>query len=68
MGKKKAESNKKIRIRQIRSIIGGTERQKAILRSLGLRKMNQEVVQPANPAILGMIRSIPHLVEVSEEK
>lgn len=68
MGKKKAESNKKIRIRQIRSIIGGTERQRAILRSLGLKKMNQEVVQPANPAILGMVRSIPHLVEVSEEK
>ena len=68
MGKKKAESNKKIRIRQIRSIIGGTERQRAILRSLGLKKMNQEVIQPANPAILGMIRSIPHLLEVSEEK
>lgn len=68
MGKKKAESNKKIRIRQIRSIIGGTDRQRAILRSLGLRKMNQEVVQPANPAILGMVRSIPHLLEVSEEK
>ena len=68
MGKKKAESNKKIRIRQVRSIIGGTQRQRAILRSLGLKKMNQEVVQPANPAILGMIRSIPHLLEVSEEK
>jgi large subunit ribosomal protein L30 len=66
MGKKKAESNKKIRIRQVRSIIGGTERQRAILRSLGLKKMNQEVVHPANPAILGMVRSIPHLV--SEEK
>jgi large subunit ribosomal protein L30 len=68
MGKKKAESNKKIRIKQIRSIIGGTVRQRAILRSLGLKKMNQEVVQPANPAILGMIRSIPHLLEVKEEK
>jgi large subunit ribosomal protein L30 len=68
MGKKKAETNKKIRIRQVRSIIGGTERQRAILRSLGLKKMNQVVVQPANPAILGMIRSIPHLLEVSEEK
>ena len=68
MGKKKAESNKKIRIRQVRSIIGGTERQRAILRSLGLKKMNQVVVHPANPAIMGMIRSIPHLLEVSEEK
>jgi large subunit ribosomal protein L30 len=68
MAKKKAEVTKKLRIRQIRSGIGGTERQKAILRSLGLRKMNQEVVHPANPAIVGMVRSIPHLLEVQEEK
>ena len=68
MAKKKTEVTKKIRIRQVRSIIGGTERQRAILRSLGLRKMNHEVVHPANPAILGMIRSIPHLLEVQEEK
>jgi large subunit ribosomal protein L30 len=68
MAKKKAEETKKLRIRQVRSIIGGTERQRAILRSLGLRKMNQEVVHPANPAIIGMVRSIPHLLEVQEEK
>ena len=68
MAKKKTEVTKKVRIRQVRSIIGGTERQRAILKSLGLRKMNQEVVHPANPAILGMIRSIPHLLEVHEEK
>jgi large subunit ribosomal protein L30 len=68
MAKKKAEVTKKVRIRQIRSGIGGTQRQKAVLKSLGLRKMNQEVVHPANPAILGMVRSIPHLLEVQEEK
>ena len=68
MAKKKTEVTKKVRIRQVRSIIGGTERQRAILKSLGLRKMNHEVVHPANPAILGMIRSIPHLLEVHEEK
>lgn len=57
----------KIRIRQVRSAIGSTERQKAVLRSLGLRKMNQEVVKDANPAIQGMIQAIPHLLEVKEE-
>lgn len=65
MGKKKAE--KKIRIRQVRSIIGGTVRQQRVLQSLGLRKMNHEVVHNATPAILGMIRAIPHLLEVTEE-
>jgi large subunit ribosomal protein L30 len=57
----------KIRIRQVRSAIGSTERQKAVLKSLGLRKMNQEVVKDANPAIQGMIKAIPHLLEVKEE-
>lgn len=67
MAKKKEQVSKKLRIRQVRSIIGGTEKQKAVLRSLGLRKMHQEVIQPANPSILGMIRAIPHLLEVTEE-
>jgi len=57
----------KLRIRQVRSIIGGTEKQKAVLRSLGLRRMHQEVVLPANPAIRGMINKIPHLLKVVEE-
>ena len=67
MAKKKAVEAKKLKIKQVRSIIGGTEKQKAVLRSLGLRKMNQEVVLPANPAIRGMINKIPHLLSVSEE-
>lgn len=58
---------KKLRIRQIRSIIGGTEKQRSVLRSLGLKKMHQEVVHPANPSILGMINKIPHLLQVTEE-
>jgi large subunit ribosomal protein L30 len=57
----------KIRIRQVRSAIGTTERQKAVLKSLGLHRMNQEVLKDANPAIKGMIQAIPHLLEVKEE-
>jgi ribosomal protein L30 len=67
MAKKKQESQKKIRIRQVGSGIGGTKRQKATLRSLGLRRMNHEVLQKDDPAVRGMIRSIPHLVRVVEE-
>jgi large subunit ribosomal protein L30 len=58
----------KIRIRQVRSAIGSTEKQKAVLQSLGLRKINHEVVKDANPAIKGMINAIPHLLEVKEEQ
>ncbi len=57
----------KLRIRQVRSVIGSTEKQKAVLRSLGLRRMNQEVLKDGNPAIRGMIAAIPHLLEVKEE-
>jgi large subunit ribosomal protein L30 len=67
MGKKKSSEHKKLKIRQVRSIIGGTEKQKAVLRSLGLKKINQEVVLPANPSIRGMINKIPHLLMVTEE-
>jgi large subunit ribosomal protein L30 len=67
MSKQKTKTEKKVRVKQVRSIIGGTERQRRVLRSLGLTKMNQEVVHPANPAILGMIRKIPHLLQVTEE-
>ena len=58
----------KLRIKQVRSAIGGTERQRAVLRSLGLRKMNQEVVKDGNPAIQGMINAIPHLLQVTKEE
>jgi len=67
MAKKKVTKPTTLRIRQVRSAIGGTEKQKAVLRSLGLRYMNQEVVHQANPAIRGMINKIPHLLQVTEE-
>jgi large subunit ribosomal protein L30 len=65
--KKATKAPKKLRIRQVRSIIGGTEKQRAVLKSLGLRKMNHEVTHTEDPAIRGMIRKIPHLLEVTEE-
>jgi large subunit ribosomal protein L30 len=58
----------KLRIKQVRSAIGSTEKQKAVLQSLGLRKMNQEVVKDGNPAIQGMINAIPHLLQVTKEE
>lgn len=63
----KKGTTKKVRIRQVRSIIGGTVKQRSVLKSLGLRRINHEVIHPANPSILGMIRKIPHLLQVTEE-
>jgi len=54
----------KIKITQIKSVIDRNERQKRTIAALGLKKMNQSVEVEANPAIIGMIRKVNHLVAV----
>jgi len=47
-----------------RSGIGSTPRQRAVLRGLGLRRINASVRRPDSPAIRGMVTKVSHLVEV----
>lgn len=54
----------KIRITQIRSKIGSTERQKKTLTALGLKKLNASVEVEATPQILGMVTKMSHLIKV----
>jgi large subunit ribosomal protein L30 len=56
----------KIRIRLVRSTIGALPRQRATVRSLGLRKIGSSTEQEARPEILGMIKVVSHLVAVEE--
>jgi len=58
----------KIRIKLVRSVIGCLPRQRATVRSLGLRKIGSSSEQEASPAILGMVRAVSHLVAVEEIK
>lgn len=53
-----------IKIKQIKSRINCPKDQKRTLDALGLRKMNQIVEKENNPAILGMVKKVHHLVEV----
>jgi len=55
---------KTIRIQYFRSSIGRPERQKRIIRSLGLKKLNQVVERPDNPAMRGIVAKIPHLLQI----
>jgi large subunit ribosomal protein L30 len=55
-----------IRVRLVRSTIGGTHRQRETVRGLGLRKIGQSRVLEKTPAVLGMVRKVAHLLEVSE--
>jgi large subunit ribosomal protein L30 len=52
----------KIKIKQTRSAINRTSRQKATIKALGLKKLNQVVEHEATPQILGMVRKVQHLV------
>lgn len=61
------KSEQTIRIRQVRSAIGSPPKHRAVLKSLGLRRIRHEVERPDLPAVRGMVAKIPHLVEVVEE-
>ncbi len=54
----------KIKITQVRSVIGRPKDQKLTMVALGLKKMNQSVEQDSSPQILGMVRKVNHLVKV----
>ncbi|MDQ0228312.1 50S ribosomal protein L30 [Metabacillus niabensis] len=57
----------KLEITLTRSVIGRPEDQRVTVRTLGLKKLHQTVVQDDNPAIRGMINKVSHLVTVKEQ-
>jgi large subunit ribosomal protein L30 len=57
---------RKIRIRLVRSTIGSLPKQRATVRSLGLRKIGSSTEQEASPAMWGMVRVVSHLVAVED--
>ena len=67
MSAKKADQQKKtLRVRQIRSGIGCPRGMRETLKALGLGKMHRVAERPDTQTVRGMIKSIPHLVEVVE--
>ena len=58
----------KILVKQVKSKINCPLDQKRTLEALGLRKMGQVVAHDANPAILGMVNKVKHLISVEEIK
>lgn len=56
----------RIAIRWVRSQITGTDRQRATLRGLGLRRLQQRVELEDTPSVRGMIDKVKHLVVVEE--
>lgn len=56
----------KIRITQLKSGIGKTPRQRANLKSLGLRGIRHQVDQEKTPQVEGILKKIGHLVKVED--
>ncbi|MCB2212152.1 50S ribosomal protein L30 [bacterium] len=59
-------AGKRIRITWTRSAIGRSIKQKRIIEALGLHRLNGSVEHDASPTIMGMVRKVPHLVEVTD--
>ncbi len=59
---------KMLRIKMIRSEIGRPEKQRKILRGMGLNKLNSCVTLVDTPQIRGMVQKVIHLVSVEESK
>lgn len=57
---------KSITVKLQKSSIGCTERQKACVRGLGLKKVGNAKTLENTPAVRGMIKKIIHLLEVDE--
>lgn len=59
-------ASKTIKITLKKSGIGKPEKHRAVLRGLGLKKLNQTVERPNTPEIRGMVKKVIHLLEVEE--
>ena len=55
-----------VKIRLVRSLIGRPQKQREVIKGLGLRRIDSEVIRKDCPEIRGMIRKVPHLVKVEE--
>jgi large subunit ribosomal protein L30 len=58
--------DKKLKITQVKSYIGRPQKQRQILRGMGLGKLNRTVLLEDTPEIRGMIMKVNHLVVMEE--
>ncbi len=64
MGKQAA--SRTIRVKLIGSVIGCNQKQRAVVRGLGLRRIRQVVEREDTQAVRGMVAKVPHLVSIVE--
>jgi large subunit ribosomal protein L30 len=56
----------KVKITQVRSKIGQSERHRGTLRALGLGKIGRSAEHAESPQLAGMLRKVRHLIKVED--
>jgi large subunit ribosomal protein L30 len=59
---------KMLKITKVKSEIGRPEKQRKVLKGMGLTKLNKTVTLADTPQVRGMINKVIHLVSVEESK
>jgi large subunit ribosomal protein L30 len=56
----------KVKIKQVRSSIGQSQRHRGTLRALGLGRIGRTAEHAESPQLAGMLRKVRHLVEIDD--
>lgn len=64
--KEKTTSYPLIKITLKKSLIGRTPKQRAVIKGLGLRRLDSEVIKEKRPEILGMIKKVDFMLQVTD--
>jgi large subunit ribosomal protein L30 len=59
---------KMLKVTKVKSVIGRPEKQRKIMKGMGLTKLNKTVTLVDTPQVRGMINKVIHLVSVEESK
>lgn len=59
-------ANAKLKVTQVKSLISQCEKNRRVVKGLGLTKIGKTVVVDNTPAFRGMIKKVIHLVKVEE--
>jgi len=66
MAKKAKKEYEKIKITLVKSAIGYSQKHKGTVKALGLKRINQSVIQENSPVIMGMLAKVNHLVHIEQ--
>ena len=61
-------SDVKLKITQVRSVIGRPQKHRRVIEALGLKRNQTSVVHDDTPSIRGMVFKVRHLLNVEEVK